>query len=525
MWDRNWRIDTWKNLQKKWDLIVIGGGITGAGIFNLAARRGYSVLLLEASDFSFGTSSRSSKLVHGGLRYLQNKQYNVVRESVRERERMIKEAPGLVHQLDFLFAGYSDFGMSHRMLAVGTTLYDLMVPKWDYRIIRKEWVREWEPILNTVGLTGAVHYYDACVDDSRLVLRVIHDGELFGGTALNYARVTGFVKNTKGRVVSVKVQDQTEMLEPDTQEIQAAVVVNATGPWSDEVRSTIQGAPRLRKLRGSHLVFSRDKLPIKQAVTMLHPLDHRALFAIPWEGVTMIGTTDLDQREMDTEPAISAKEVDYLIQAANHAFPANQVTTNDIISSFAGLRPVIDTGASSPSKESRAHEIWEEDGVVTISGGKLTIFRVMAADVLNFIAPHLPGNPHFDHRDPVFEHPSKLVRPPAIDLEDWSGLLGRHGHASLEVINAAPADQLKRIAPLSNLWAELVYSATSEAVVHLDDLLLRRVRLGLCLPHGGLDQIGKIRDLVQTHLAWSDQHWQDEVNRYKEIWQKYYFLP
>lgn len=193
MWNQAWRHNSWSDLQQKWDVIVIGGGITGAGIFNILARHHYKVLLLDAQDFAFGTSSRSSKLVHGGLRYIQNKQFDVVRESVRERERLIKEAPGLVEKLGFLFAGYESLGHSHRALSIGVSIYDLLAPKWEHRTISKQQVTQWEPIIKTAELTGAVQYFDALVDDSRLVLRVIQEGADKGGLALNYAKVSGLL--------------------------------------------------------------------------------------------------------------------------------------------------------------------------------------------------------------------------------------------------------------------------------------------------------------------------------------------
>lgn len=524
MWDKRWRISTWQHINQKWDLIIIGGGITGAGIFNLAARKGIKVLLLESADFSFGTSSRSSKLVHGGLRYLQNKQFDVVRESVRERERMLKEASGLVHKLGFLFADYSNIGMAHNKLAIGTAIYDLMAPKWEHKVIRQKNVPLWEPLINKNQITGAVHYFDACVDDSRLVLRTIQDGMLHHGEALNYAKVTDFVKSKNGEVIGVLVADQSGILSPEMQEIQGNVVVNASGPWSDIVREGIKGTPKLRKLRGSHLIFSHEKLPIKQALTMIHPKDHRALFAIPWEGTTIIGTTDLDQKEMNSEPRISSEEIEYLLQATRFAFPAITVDESDIISTFAGLRPVIDTGADTPSKESRAHGFWEENGLVTISGGKLTIFRIMAADVLNYISGRLPGSPHFDHQDPVFEKTPDIGKPSFLNDQDWSGLIGRHGLESAKIGNY-PQSELIRIQPMSNLWAELSYSASQEAVVHLDDLLLRRVRIGLCLPNGGLKHFERIKALVQEPLGWSESKWKVELDRYMQIWRNYYYLP
>jgi glycerol-3-phosphate dehydrogenase len=286
----------------------------------------------------------------------------------------------------------------------------------------------------------------------------------------------------------------------------------------------VQGAPKLRPLRGSHLIFSSEKLPIDAAITLLHPRDNRALFAIPWESRTMIGTTDLDQHQVNLESQITPSEVDYLLEATRYAFPQQPVTEEDIITTFSGLRPVINTNAPTPSKESRAHEIWEEDGLVTISGGKLTIFRVMAADVLNFCGKWLPNTPKFDHRAPCFIHP-KPHATKADNATIWNRMAGRLGlDVNQFFAEANPAD-LTPIASLHPLWAELTWAAKNEAVLHLDDLLLRRVRLGILLPDGGLNEIEKIRNLVQNELGWTHEKWFKEVERYKDIWNRNYYLP
>jgi len=525
MSEPNTRHSIWKDLDQKWDIVIIGGGITGAGIFNYAARKGLKVLLLEANDFSFGTSSRSSKLVHGGLRYLKNKQFDVVRESVRERERLIKEAPGLVNKMSFVYPGYATYAKSHKEMAVGTLIYDLLVPKWEHRVLNKDQVLKSDPIIRDLDILGANQYFDATVDDSRMVLRVLGDGSRHGGVAINYAKVTGLLKNPDGELVGVRVEDQSGDDPGSMVEIQARVVINATGPWSDTIREHVEGVPRLRKLRGSHLIFTHERIPLSQSITMIHPRDHRALFIVPWEGTTFIGTTDLDQSDMNGEPRISAEEVDYLLEAANYMLPGLKLNYEDIISTISGLRPVIDSGAATPSQESRRHLVWEENGLVTISGGKLTIFRVMAADCLNFVSQRLPGRPHFDHHDPIFDPNPELPVQTGLSDRTWYYLAGRHGEDACDLVSKAEAGTLSEISPTTNIWAELTWSAKHNAVVHLDDLLLRRVRLGLYLKNGGMDQIEIVKALVQPCLNWDEQRWKMEIQRYKEIWQKYYHLP
>ena len=524
MLNKSWRFQTWSDLDQPWDIIVIGGGITGSGIFNMAAQKRLRVLLVEARDFAFGTSSKSSKLVHGGIRYLRNKQYDVVRESVKERERMIKESDSLVEPLPFIFPSFEDNHRETRMMKLGVVFYDLMARKWQHQSLGKKKTLAILPALKSEGLVGGVQYTDSRVDDSQLVLRVIMDGVRFGGSAINYAKVTRLLKTQQGQVVGVVVTDKSGSLNPSEKEIKGKVVINATGPWSDQVRDGLDLRPMLRPLRGSHLIFSQQKLPLKAAVTMLHPRDNRALFAIPWENRTMIGTTDLDHDHVRDETGICQEETDYLLEAAQHAFPNYPVTTSDIISTFAGLRPVINTHAPTPSKESRAHAYWDEDGLVTIAGGKLTIFRIMAADVLNFCRSRLPLTPKFHHEAPCFIHPhlEDVEQRSDPNWQMMAGRLGKDVNAFFE--NSDPKD-LQPIEDIPELWAELPWAAKNEAVVHLDDLLLRRVRIGLLFPNGGLDHIPRIRSLVQQPLGWSDGIWKTELTRYQKIWHENYYLP
>jgi glycerol-3-phosphate dehydrogenase len=519
-----WREQTWSALDQPWDVIVIGGGITGAGIFNMAAQKGLKVLLLEAHDFAFGTSSRSSKLVHGGIRYLRNRQYDVVKESVIERERMLRESDGLVDPLAFVFPSYEHNSHETNKMRLGVIIYDLMAHKWQHSTLNQRQAQKALPALNDKALIGGVKYHDARVDDSQLVLRVIADGIRFGGSAINYAKVIKLCKANHGRIEGVVIEDQTDQMTPTTIEVRAKVVINAAGPWSDAVREAVKGPPKLRPLRGSHLVFSRESIPLNAAVTMLHPKDNRALFAIPWENRTLIGTTDLDHHRFEDETRISPSEVEYLLEAAQYTFPDYPVSTADIISTFSGLRPVINTNAAHPSLESRAHQIWREEGLVTVAGGKLTIFRVMAADVLNFCANELPGSPKFNHRAPCFIHPVAHNRQDRSN-QDWVMMAGRLGADVTSFFAESDPADLHPIDPIPQFWAELTWAAKNEAVVHLDDLLLRRVRLGILLPNGGLDVIDHIKQRVQPALGWSDKTWAAEVDRYQNIWRKNYYLP
>ena len=524
MWYKGWREQTWGSLNQQWDLIIIGGGITGAGVLRHAVSAGLKALLVEANDFSSGTSSRSSKLIHGGLRYILNKQYRVTQESVRERERLLKLAPHLVTKLGFVFPNFERYHIKSSKIGEVMLLYDLMAPKWDHRAYSKEMILKACPSLNTDGLLNGYLYYDAAMDDCRIVLRVIREAVTAGGTAINYAKAENILRDGKGQVCGVVLKD-TSSPGGNSVELQARSVVNASGPWADDVRNQIGQAPRLRRLRGSHLIFPREKLPMSVALTLLHPKDHRAMFVIPWEGTTMIGTTDIDHDPaLDnkyTEPFAGKDEIGYLLDAAAVLFPNLGLTITDMISSFAGLRPIVRGGADSPGKESRAHALWNEDGLITITGGKYTTFRIMSRQTVEEVLRHLGQSPSSIKLNRIIA-PVHKVTAPNIALDTLDYLAGRHGKDTADLIALAGAGELERIGNLPNVWAELRWAARDEGVVHLEDLLLRRVRIGMLLPGGAIDQMERIRTIIQAELGWSDERWQKEVADYSNTWKTYY---
>jgi len=522
MWQKGWRDQVWDQLGQPWDLLVIGGGITGAGIFREAVSAGLRVLLVEAQDFSSGTSSRSSKLIHGGFRYMRNKQFNVTFESVREREWMLKEAVNLVTPLQFLMPNYESYRVPSWQFGVGVILYDLFAPKWNHHRVSFIKTRQRMPYINQNGFISAFDYFDACVDDSRLVLRILQETVGDGGTALSYAKVNGLLTNRNGKVEGVQLVDTSGETERSA-EIRAAVVVNATGPWGDQVRAHLGAAERLRKLRGSHLVLPREKLPLPHGVTLMHPRDRRAMFALPWEGVSIIGTTDLDHKAPIENPRASAQEITYMLEALNATFPALDIQPYDVISSFSGLRPIVSIGAADPSKESRAHVVWEENGLFTISGGKITTFRIMARDLLEVVRSKLHSvTTSFPTGKRIFAVLPRLQNSEGMDQAALPYLLGRYGRHTGELLQTMDKGDMSRIAELPNFWGELRWAARNEGAVHLDDLLLRRIRLGLQLPQGGMTILSHIRRVVQVELGWSDERWEREVERYQQIWQEQY---
>jgi glycerol-3-phosphate dehydrogenase len=523
-WHGPWREQAWGRLGEPWDVLVVGGGITGAGILREATRAGLKALLVEQHDFASGTSSRSSKLVHGGLRYLREGKVRLTRAAVAERERLLADGPGLVERLGFLLATYQGAHPGALTYRAGLGIYDLLALRWSHQHYEPDDFRMLAPHIAERGLRGGFRFGDAQTDDARLVLRVLQEALAGGALALNYAAAETLIRE-RGTVVGVRLTDRHT---GRGAEVRARIVVNATGAWADRLRGQLGAAPRIRPLRGSHLTFPAWRFPVAQAVSFAHPRDRRPIFFMPWEGVTLIGTTDVDHTgPLDPEPAASPGEVGYLLEAIRAEFPSLGITAADVVASFAGVRPVIGTGKADPSKESRDHAVWDEDGLLTVTGGKLTTFRLMALDALKAARRRLPdlAAPRRDTRalDPVS---SDL--PAAADAladDERRRLVGRLGAEARACVAAAQAGELATIPGTRTRWAELRWAARAEAVVHLDDLLLRRVRLGLLLPDGARGLLPEIRRICQAELGWDDSRWEAEAERYAEIWRACYGLP
>ncbi|VAW32191.1 Aerobic glycerol-3-phosphate dehydrogenase [hydrothermal vent metagenome] len=523
MWSKNWREEIWQSLEQPWDIVVVGGGITGAGILREATRLGLKVLLVEQRDFAFGTSSRSSKLVHGGLRYLKQGKIGLTQASVQERQRLQESAPGLVDPLGFLLANEKGSGQRREKLLIqaGLSFYDLVAMQWSHTYYSPQDVWMLAPRLNVQDLAGAFHYFDAQTDDARLVLRVLREAVAAGGTAVNYVAAIDLIRE-EGQVIGVRLQDRVTGLETA---VRAKIVINATGAWADDLRQKVGQEAKLRPLRGSHLIFPQWRFRLAQAVSFNHPLDNRFVFIFPWEGVTIVGTTDVDHPEsLEHEPHITPGEVAYLMAAVEDRYPSLGITLDDVLATYAGVRPVINTGKADPSDESRDHVVWTENGLLTITGGKLTTFRLIALDALKAARHALPNMPKIDEGAPALDE----VRQ---DLPDFlpemmrRRLIGRYGQEASALVEAAQPDELKIIPNTNVLWAELRWAARSEGVVHLDDLLLRRVRLGLLLPEGGANLAEEIRSICQGELGWENGRWAEEWAAYRQRWQAKYSLP
>lgn len=521
------RQQRWQTIDQtpQFDVLVIGGGITGAGIAREAARAGLQVLLCEARDFAYGTSSRSSKMVHGGLRYLKQGQLGLMYDSVRERQRLLQEGAGLVEPLGFLIPRYDDDKATSALYHIGLTLYDLMALQWTHRTFNANDFERLAPHIPKQGLRGGFRFGDAQTDDARLVLRVLHEAQEDGALVMNYAAVNTLMHEGVS-VVGAQVWDD---IGNQTHSIRAKVVINATGAWADVLRQQVGGEAKMRPLRGSHLIFPAWRFPLAQALSFQHPLDKRPVFAFPWEGVTLVGTTDVDHElPLEREPRITGEEVAYLMAALAEQFPSLHLTLEDVLSSYAGVRPVIGTGKAAPSKEVRDHVVWQEQGLLTVTGGKLTTFRVIALDALRAVQAIFPDLQVPDEDSASALNPVTDDLPPAAErLNDAQRrrLLGRYGADAPDLVRHAASDTLTPIPTTQTLWAELAWSAAHEGVMHLEDLLLRRTRLGLLLPEGGAAHLPRIRALCQTALAWDDARWEEEQSAYLQTWHSHYSLP
>ena len=518
------REQAWSALEQPLDLLVIGGGITGAGILHDAALRGLRVALVERGDFACGTSSRSSKLIHGGLRYLRKMQLRITRTACRERDLLARNNPHLVSPVRFLYPSYASDPTPGWQVNLGLAMYDHLtaVPHRHEKVDRQGAARL-VPELALEDLEFGLLYDDAVGDDARLVLAVIEAGVLAGGVALNYAGVEELIFGPGDRVVGAAVRD---LAGTGVRRVFAAVVVNSTGVWCDEIRAMMgKAAPRLRPSRGSHLLFPRHRLALQVAVTALSPDDGRPVFAVPHAEGTLIGTTDLFHFGPLENPRPDREEVAYLMRFAQTLFPSSALTVADVCGAFAGVRPILDSHADEPSEASREEAIWEENGMVSTAGGKLTTFRATAEEVVDAAVKLLPE----ERRDAVpaggtaaVALPQRLDPAKAIAALRSRGvvepvaaaLVRRLGAAALPCALTTEARSLRPLAEGVDLCAaEVAWHLRFGAVVHLDDLLLRRVRLGMWQPKLCLAVAPRLRRLVRPLAGWGFARWKAELKR------------
>ncbi len=524
------REESWRRLREEtFDVVVIGGGVVGAGTALDAATRGLRVALVEARDFASGTSSRSSKLFHGGLRYLEQLEFGLVREALRERELMLTRlAPHLVKPVSFLYP------LTHRVwerpyTAAGLLLYDTMggsrsVPGQKH--LSRAGALRMVPALKRDALVGGVRYYDAQADDARHTMTVARTAAHYGAVVRTSTQVVDFLREAD-RVSGVRVRDVETGDEAD---VGAAVVVNAAGVWTDELQhaSGSRGRFRVRASKGVHIVVPRDRI-ISESGLILRT-EKSVLFVIPWRNHWILGTTDTDWHLDLAHPAATRHDIDYILDHVNEVL-ARPLTHDDIEGVYAGLRPLLAGESEETSKLSREHAVSRvAPGFVAIAGGKYTTYRVMAADAVDAAAADLPGR----------ARPSITDKVPLVGADGYHALVNqadhlgtRHGlhpyrvrhlldrYGSLIGQVLAEADgRPELLRPLDAapdyLRVEVTYAASHEGALHLEDVLARRTRISIEYPHRGVDCARQVAELMAEVLGWSAETTAREIEVYRE---------
>ncbi len=497
------------NSQDLFDLVIIGGGITGSGIAREAALRGLKTLLIEKNDLASGTSSRSSKLVHGGVRYLENYEFHLVFESTQERALLWKNCPQLCQPIPFLFPAFKDSRVPLWKLNLGLWLYDFLatfkIPGLHKKLNFNK-SHQAEPTLKTQDLVGCIFYWDGATDDARLTLANAIDAASSGAQILNRAEVQAINFNEKvhedsKQAHSIKIKD---LINSEDIEVKARCIVSAAGPWTDQLLANTSQDSKPSKLlsttRGSHIVVKKSKLPVNNAVVILHPKDKRVLFAIPWSDFTIIGTTDIFDAENPDLVHIRSEEVDYLLEAAKDYFPSCSIKREDVVSVWSGLRPLLKApeGVGNEGKVSREHHIeWKQKGFLIVAGGKLTTYRKMAEDaVLKIIegtqlwpAPlsNSLANMSTKHRPlPKLNYPRSHINKPMGESEG--------SHYDLEDIRGMCREQM---------------------VLSIEDLFVRRTHTYYKESDHGLSILPKIKDTLCSELSWTEEQWKLEVEKYR----------
>ena len=524
-----YREQAWRRLgTEQFDIVVIGGGVVGVGAALDAATRGLRVALVEARDIASGTSSRSSKMFHGGLRYLEQLEFGLVREALHERELSLSLlAPHLVKPLPFLYP------LTHRVwerpyVAAGIFLYDTMggaksVPGQKH--VTRSGALRVAPALKRDSLIGGIRYYDTVVDDARHSLTVARTAANYGAVIRTSTQVVGFLRDADC-IMGVRVRDTEN---GETAEIKAHCVINAAGVWTDEVRalSKQRGRFKVRASKGVHIVVPRDRIVSETAIILRTASS--VLFVIPWETHWIVGTTDTDWHLDLAHPAATRADIDYLLERVNEVL-VTPLRHDDIEGVYAGLRPLLAGEDEATSKLSREHAVAEiAPGLISIAGGKYTTYRVMAADAVDACVDFIPTRvaPSITERVPLIGadgyfalinqceslgekyglHPYRIRR-----------LLNRYGSLIDDVLFYA-ADDPSLLRPLEAapqyLRVEVVYAAVDEAALHLEDILARRTRISIEYAHRGVDCAQEVADLVAPVLGWGPEKVAFEVETYK----------
>jgi glycerol-3-phosphate dehydrogenase len=520
--------------RETFDLAVVGGGITGASIARDAAMRGLSVALVEKGDFASGTSSRSSRLIHGGLRYLRHRHIRLVREGLRERGRLLRLAPHLVRAIPFTLPIYPDSRDRPALLRLGLTGYDLLAGTLGigrHRALSRERLMEVEPALRDHGLQTGFRYFDAITNDARLTLAVALSAIGRGAAAANYVEAVS-LERANGRVTGVNCRDLAGSRDLT---VRARAVVGAAGPWTDELRAMLGAPAALRPTKGIHIVVPRERLPTNSVVAFYWA--ERPLFAAPAGQHTYVGTTDTDWRGDLADVEANADEVSHVLEAINGNFNV-ELTTSDVSATWAGVRPLItEEGTPSPSDVSRDYEILDgPPGMYTICGGKLTSARAMAEDLVDHVIEReagrlsrrpakcrtartpLPGATADFDRYRV-EAASALKQGWGLAEESAERLVDTYGTDHVRVLGRA-AKEPALLEPIADgspvLRAEVAYAASEEMAVALEDFMRRRSDLMLFGPGNGVGADETVAEVMDSTLTWGSAERERQVSAYRD---------
>ena len=524
------------------DLLVIGGGVTGAGIARDAVLRGLKVALVEKTDFAAGTSSKSSKLVHGGFRYLEHAQFRLVFEGTNERALLMKVAPHLVRPLEFLLPVYKHDKPGLFVLDVGLWIYDglskFSSPKL-HRTVRAPRLGKLEPGLKRDGLDGGLLYYDCATDDARLTLENIVDARALGATIVNYTRAVKLLRDGD-RIAGAEVQPVDAGDDGAIVPVRAKVTINATGPWTDDVRKLAGDKSILHASKGVHLVVDSKRLAPRHAVVMKQK--KRIVFCIPWgQDRTVIGTTDTFWDAPPEQVHTDADDVAYLLDLANNYFPEARLTPDDVLATWAGVRPLIkpDSDVATASDVSREHHILERPGLVTIAGGKLTTYRRMAAEVVDHAGKQLghgaalapcgtETRPLPGAADPIYSAgyagvtalQERLAGEGVVDAAVAKHLANMYGARAPSVVARVKAEPAlgERLDPeLAYVMAQVDVAVDEEQALTVEDMLGRRLPLLLRARDQGLGCAERVARRMATRLGWDDARTEREVEHYRKV--------
>ncbi|MBO6522997.1 MAG: glycerol-3-phosphate dehydrogenase/oxidase [Balneolaceae bacterium] len=511
-------ISTIKEYNDYWDVLIIGGGATGLGCAVDAASRGYKTLLLDMHDFAKGTSSRSTKLVHGGVRYLQQGDVSLVIEALKERGLLIQNAPHLVSHQSFIVPSYKWW--NGPFYGVGMKVYDALAGKLGIKkskSLTKEEVLEKIPTLEPEGLNGGTIYYDGQFDDSRLAINLAQTAADHGAVTVNYMKVTNLIKNSSGLITGANGQD---MLDGSSMEINARVVVNATGIFSDSIlgMDNPDHSNIIQCAQGVHLVLDKEFLPGNAAIMVPHTDDGRVLFAVPWHGKALVGTTDTPIEKPDLEPKALEEEIEFILRHAKQ-YLSKDPKRNDVKSVFAGLRPLVrPEDAKSTSEISRSHHLQvSESGLVTIAGGKWTTYRKMAEDTINQ-AELIAGLDNTPCKTENLRIHGWLKN---VDMESHLHVYGSDEVGLKKLLDENPEwDELLH-PNLPYLKGEVIWAVRNELAVTIEDVLSRRTRALLLDAKASLEMAPETGRLIASEFGFDDDWVQQEVKEYEALARNY----